>query len=72
MARRVVVTGLGLTTPLSVGVCKVWKRLLKRESGITNLTEIQENAGLPSQVLGRVPCDFGEGEFNEDLWVTPC
>ena len=70
-ARRVVVTGLGLTTPLGVGVRKVWKRLLKGESGIINLPETQEYAGLPSQVVGRVPSGFGEGEFNEDLWVTP-
>ena len=70
MRRRVVVTGLGLCTPLGVGVKRVWQRLLERESGIVNLPDTKEYAGLPSQVVGIVPQGSQDGEFQEDQWVS--
>lgn len=39
--RRVVVTGLGLVTPLGVGVAKVWERLLAGHTGVCKLTAEQ-------------------------------
>ena len=70
MSRRVVVTGLGLCTPLGIGVKRVWRRLLEGQSGIVNLPKTKEYIGLPSQVVGRVPVGTGDGEFDETNLVT--
>ena len=67
--KRVVVTGLGLCTPLGVGVKRVWKKLLNGHSGIVSLPDTKEYAGLTSRVVGAVPVD-ADGGFNESDWVT--
>ncbi len=66
--KRVVVTGLGLCTPLGTGVQKVWQKLLNCHSGIVNLPETEEYANLPSKVAGIVP--VGKDDFLESDWVT--
>jgi 3-oxoacyl-[acyl-carrier-protein] synthase II len=50
--QRVVVTGVGLVTPLGVGVQAVWPRLLAGKCGIRRVDAL---SGLPSQVAGTVP-----------------
>ena len=52
--RRVVVTGMGISCPLGVGVEHVWKRLINGESGITAITSF-ETAELTAKVAGQVP-----------------
>ena len=69
--RRVVITGMGIVSPLGVGVDHVWKRLLNAESGISAITAF-ETADLPARVAGMVPCgDSALGLFNADEHVPP-
>jgi 3-oxoacyl-[acyl-carrier-protein] synthase II len=68
--RRVVVTGLGLVTPLGSGVDWVWKRLIDGESGIGAIQSF-DVMDLPSRVAGQVPLgETAEGQFNPDDYLT--
>ena len=75
--RRVVVTGLGLVTPLGTGVDAVWRRLLAGESGLGPITRFDSSA-MPTRIAGEVPqatdATAGAGEswhFNADHWMDP-
>ena len=52
--RRVVVTGMGVVSPLGCGVSHVWKRLIAGESGIQAITRF-DASDLTCQVAGVVP-----------------
>ncbi|WP_160108868.1 beta-ketoacyl-ACP synthase II [Pseudomonas izuensis] len=70
--RRVVVTGMGLVSPLGSGVEVVWGRLLAGRSGLRNLPD-EVIADLPARVGGAVPtlADDAEAGFNPDLATPP-
>src|SRR6195256_1339412 len=69
--RRVVVTGMGLVTPLGIGLERVWGRLLAGESGIRAIQSF-DVSDLPSRVAAQVPRgDRASGLFNADDWVSP-
>jgi 3-oxoacyl-[acyl-carrier-protein] synthase II len=69
--RRVVVTGLGLVTPLGIGVEHVWKRLINSESGIGAIQSF-DVSDLPAKIAGQVPRgETKSGNFNADDWVAP-
>ena len=59
--RRVVVTGLGLVTPLGVGVEQVWAQLLAGRSGIRRIQGF-ETSDLSARIAGQVPRGKGAGE----------
>lgn len=61
--KRVVITGLGVVSPLGVGTEHNWKRLLNGDSGIVKITDI-DLRDIPVQIAGRVPWGENEGEFN--------
>ncbi len=61
MARRVVVTGVGLVTPLGTGVEKTWEALCEGRSGIGRITRF-DPSGLPVQIAGEVK-DFNPEDF---------
>jgi 3-oxoacyl-[acyl-carrier-protein] synthase II len=62
-ARRVVVTGLGLVTPLGTGVEKSWKAICAGESGIGRITRF-DPTGYDAQIAGEVK-DFDPAQFIE-------
>jgi 3-oxoacyl-[acyl-carrier-protein] synthase II len=71
MMRRVVVTGLGMVTPLACGVEPTWQRLLAGQSGIGRIENF-EVSDLPCKIAGQIPRgDGSEGTFNPDQWMEP-
>ncbi|HEU0070012.1 MAG TPA: beta-ketoacyl-ACP synthase II [Alphaproteobacteria bacterium] len=67
--RRVVVTGLGLVTPLGCGVEATWDRLIKGESGLRSIQNF-DVSDIPAKIAGQVPVgDTAAGLFNVDDWV---
>ena len=69
--RRVVVTGIGMVTPLGSGVETTWTRLLAGESGAVRVTDFQVD-DLPSQIACRIPRgDGSDGTFNPDRSMEP-
>ena len=69
--RRVVVTGMGLVTPLGIGLERNWRNLTEGESGIRAIQSF-EVSDLPSKIAGQVPRgDTASGLFNADDWVAP-
>ena len=69
--RRVVVTGLGLVTPLACGTEQTWRRLLSGESGIKRIEKF-EVSDIPCKIAGQVPRgDGSDGSFNPDDWMEP-
>src|SRR5258705_13081413 len=69
--RRVVVTGLGMVTPLACGVEATGRRLLDGESGIRRVERI-DVSDLPSRIAGQIPRGDGtDGTYNPDQWMEP-
>ncbi len=65
MTKRIVITGMGLVTPLGCGVDKVWERLVAGESGVRANTRVPVD-DLPAQIAGLVP-DRSEDEAGLDV-----
>jgi 3-oxoacyl-[acyl-carrier-protein] synthase II len=71
MTRRVVVTGLGMVTPLACGVKPTWDRLIAGESGLRAIQAF-DVSDLPAKIAGNVPRgETSSGLFNADEWVPP-
>ena len=69
--RRVVVTGLGLVTPLADGVEKSWERILDGQSGAGKITGFDPSR-LTTQYACEVPLGDGtDGTFNADHYLDP-
>lgn len=72
--RRVVVTGMGMVSPLGVGVDRNWERITKAESGIRRIQGF-DASDIAAQIAGEVPRTTDEaptdGSFNPDIYVLP-
>lgn len=70
MMRRVVVTGMGLVSPLGVGVETAWKRVVAGESGVRRITEF-DVSDLPAQIAGVVPRGTAPDTFDPNTLIPP-
>jgi len=69
--RRVVVTGLGMVSPLGCGVEPTWKRILNGDSGARKIDTF-EVSDLTSQIACMIPRGDGtNGTFNPNDWMEP-
>ena len=69
--RRVVVTGLGMVTPLACGVEESWSRILEGKSGASRVSHFEVD-DLACQIACQIPRgDGSEGTFNPDDWMDP-
>ena len=68
--RRVVVTGLGMVTPLGVGVDHNWKQILAGKSGIGRITGFDVD-DIACQIAGQVPGPDKECGLDLDAFIDP-
>lgn len=68
--KRVVVTGLGVVSPLGRGVEHNWQSLIEGKSGIKKIENI-DLKDIPVSIAGQVPWGEGEFDFNPDTVMAP-
>lgn len=68
--RRVVVTGMGMVSPLACGAEASWKHILAGKSGIGPIDKV-DVSDLPARIGGQVPTGDGAEDFRADDWVPP-
>ena len=76
--RRVVVTGMGIVSPLGFGLDAVWRRLVAGESGAGKIEKFDTSA-MGCHIAAEVPkpdgygggASAGDAAFNADDWVEP-
>jgi 3-oxoacyl-[acyl-carrier-protein] synthase II len=69
--RRVVVTGLGMLTPLACGVEPTWRRLIEGKSGARRVDHF-DVSDLPVRIACQIPRGNGaDGTYDPDQWMEP-
>lgn len=61
MTRRVVITGIGIISPIGIGTSVFWDNLLAGKVGVTRITAF-DASGFPAQIAGAVPA-FKIGDY---------
>ncbi|MBI2292252.1 MAG: beta-ketoacyl-ACP synthase II, partial [Betaproteobacteria bacterium] len=62
--RRVVVTGLGIISPVGIGIAAAWSNIVAGRSGISRITRF-DTSTFPSQIAGEVK------DFDVAKWLSP-
>ena len=70
MTRRVVITGIGLLTPLGWGIKTNWDKLIAGRSGISKITAF-DATDYPSKIAGQIPVGDAPGSFQIDKVLSP-
>ena len=70
--RRVVVTGLGMLTPLGNGVDINWKRLISGQGGIRKISDF-DVSDISCKIAGQIPLKIDDPEAGLDIdqWIEP-
>ncbi|MBO6638325.1 MAG: beta-ketoacyl-ACP synthase II [Roseitalea sp.] len=69
--RRVVITGIGMVSPLAADAETTWARLLEGQSAARKVAEFEVD-DLPAQIACRLPFgDGSDGTYNADDWMEP-
>ncbi len=68
--KRIVVTGLGMVSPLACGVEASWKRLIAGEAAPTRV-ETFDVSDLPCKIAAQVPRGNASDAFHPDEWMEP-
>ncbi len=67
--RRVVVTGIGMVSPLGCGIEATWANILAGKSGVKRIDDFEVD-DLAAQIAGRIPLGSGaDGKFDPDEWM---
>jgi 3-oxoacyl-[acyl-carrier-protein] synthase II len=67
--RRVVVTGMGIVSPVGCGVDATWANILAGKNGAKKIDEF-EVSDIACQIAHRIPLgDYADGKFNPDEWM---
>ena len=66
--RRVVITGMGIVSPLGTGLDHNWTKLIAAESGISRIQGFEID-DLACQIAGQVPQDRSEGALDLDVFI---
>lgn len=70
MKRRVVITGVGLLSPLACGVAPTWNKLLLGKSGVKQITTF-DVSDISSKIAGIIPINDEEFAFNPSDYIDP-
>ncbi len=67
--RRVVVTGMGIVSPLGCGIEPTWANILASKSGAKRIDDFRVD-DIACQIAHRIPLgDYADGKFNPDEWM---